>query len=119
MAERPLFSLFLAGVHTLVEGRPYNFYEKELSALNRSYYNRGQAMMRQRMYNTMIHDACPCENVARNAEPAVDCDAMTVAMAYVPWQRWSTVYEPDTAFMQGTLFPDLDKPWLAGGMNYG
>lgn len=37
-----------------------------------------------------------------------------LAMAYVPVQKLSAVYESDVAFQTGTLFPDLDKPWLVG-----
>ena len=37
-----------------------------------------------------------------------------VGMCYVPMQKITTVYEPENAYMQGTLFPDLDKPWLDG-----
>ena len=36
-------------------------------------------------------------------------------MAYVPWQYFTTVYEPDKALEAGTIFPELDKPFLAGG----
>ena len=38
-----------------------------------------------------------------------------LAMAYVPWQYFTTVYEPDRALEVGTIFPELDKPFLAGG----
>lgn len=38
-----------------------------------------------------------------------------VGMAYVPWQQLQTVYEPDRGYTRGTVFPDLDKPFLAGG----
>ncbi|UMZ01938.1 spore coat associated protein CotJA [Roseburia rectibacter] len=34
-------------------------------------------------------------------------------MAYVPWQQFSSVYEPDRALSAGTIFPELDKPFLA------
>jgi hypothetical protein len=40
---------------------------------------------------------------------------MVVAMAYVPWQQWGNVYTVEEAYSKGTLFPDLDKPFLAGG----
>jgi len=46
------------------------------------------------------------------------CDAVDVcplAMAYVPWQRWTTTYEPAVGHHRGTIFPDLDKPWVGGG----
>lgn len=33
------------------------------------------------------------------------------AMAYVPWQYFSTPYEPQKALMVGTIFPELDKPF--------
>ena len=39
-------------------------------------------------------------------------DNFPVAMAYVPWQYWENVYEADKALQQGTLFPELDKPFL-------
>ena len=34
-----------------------------------------------------------------------------LAMAYVPYQSWGNVYEPERALDAGTLFPDLDKPF--------
>ena len=38
-------------------------------------------------------------------------DDPVVAMAYVPFQQWGDVYEPERALDAGTLFPDLDKPF--------
>lgn len=35
-----------------------------------------------------------------------------VAMAYVPWQRWGTLYDPEKGLECGTIFPDLNKPFL-------
>lgn len=35
-----------------------------------------------------------------------------VAMAYVPWQYWNEQYELNKALQVGTIFPDLDKPFL-------
>ncbi|BCN29503.1 spore coat associated protein CotJA [Anaeromicropila herbilytica] len=39
-------------------------------------------------------------------------DHMPVAMAYVPWQYMKDVYEPGDALQIGTIFPELDKPFL-------
>lgn len=36
-------------------------------------------------------------------------------MAYVPWQRWGDYYDPGKAFMRGTMFAVLDKPFTGGG----
>lgn len=38
-----------------------------------------------------------------------------VAMAYVPWQQLEEVYEPEVALRHGTIFPELYKPFMAGG----
>ncbi len=37
----------------------------------------------------------------------------SLAMAYVPMQRLNGTYDLEEAFARGTLFPDLDKPFLA------
>lgn len=36
-------------------------------------------------------------------------------MAYVPWQHWGDYYDPGKAFMRGTMFAVLDKPFTGGG----
>jgi len=35
-----------------------------------------------------------------------------LAMAYVPWQKFQNTYEPDKALAAGTIFPELNKPFL-------
>ncbi len=35
-----------------------------------------------------------------------------LAMVYAPCQPWRNLYEPDRALMCGTLFADLDLPFL-------
>lgn len=35
-----------------------------------------------------------------------------LAMAYVPMQHFKNVYEPDEALQIGTLFPELNKPFM-------
>lgn len=38
-----------------------------------------------------------------------------VAMAYVPFQQIGQIYTPESGLERGTIFPDLDKPFLGGG----
>ncbi len=38
-----------------------------------------------------------------------------LAMAYVPFQQWGKVYDSREGFHKGTLFPDLDFPFMRGG----
>lgn len=35
-----------------------------------------------------------------------------LAMAYVPVQPWGEIYDLDKALQRGTIFADLDKPFL-------
>ncbi len=38
-------------------------------------------------------------------------DLFPVGMAYVPWQQYNTTYELCVGFGEGTIFPELDKPF--------
>lgn len=37
-----------------------------------------------------------------------------VAMAYVPFQQFGPIYMPERGMESGTIFPELDKPFLRG-----
>ena len=39
---------------------------------------------------------------------------LPLAMAYVPPQKWTEVYDKDQALAAGTLFPALDLPFKGG-----
>lgn len=51
-----------------------------------------------------MYNPCPGISPSMIREP--------VAMAYVPWQYFHEVYEPDQALRCGTIFPELNKPFL-------
>ena len=38
-----------------------------------------------------------------------------MVMGYVPMQNWETPYPISHGFMQGTIFPSLDYPFMMGG----
>lgn len=38
-----------------------------------------------------------------------------LAMAYVPWQNFAEPYPPCKALIRGTVFEELDKPFLGKG----
>lgn len=38
-----------------------------------------------------------------------------VGMGYVPWQQWQQTYALDKGFNRGTIFPDLDLPFVMRG----
>lgn len=46
-----------------------------------------------------------------------DCSIFTtqpisLAMAYVPIQQWEQLYEPSLGLKRGTIFAQLDKPFI-------
>lgn len=43
---------------------------------------------------------------------AVPITDAVLAMAYVPMQEYNMVYDVEDALQMGTLFPNLDKPFL-------
>lgn len=36
----------------------------------------------------------------------------SLAMAYVPWQTWRDIYEADKGFHYGTIFKELNMPFV-------
>lgn len=43
-----------------------------------------------------------------------DRHEQVAGMLYVPDQQWGNVYRIEQGFYRGTIFPELDKPWLVG-----
>lgn len=65
--------------------------------------------------------ACmPClyDDSCQNCSIQPPQQKMMPAMAYVPWQRWQSPYEYEEGLKAGTIFPDLNLPFLGaqGGM---
>jgi hypothetical protein len=61
----------------------------------------------------------PNEDVFSNLYPSQQQDDMfpteiSLAIAYIPLQKITTLYDDENAYKVGTLFPDLDKPFLGG-----
>ena len=52
----------------------------------------------------------PCYNTQDDA-----LEGMPIAMAYVPWQNWQQIYDLEQGFCRGTIFKELDKPFLGKG----
>ena len=43
----------------------------------------------------------------------IDCQRLPLAMAWFSFQQYESVYNPEDAMKRGTLFPELDKPFMA------
>ena len=57
--------------------------------------------------------SCGCQSGTPLAPNGGLCQ-MTIGMAYVPWQKWSHTYPMEQGFTRGTIFPELDFPFLMG-----
>lgn len=72
--------------------------------------------------NVPVPTPYPLSRSYENSSPCCDRDdvmeEMPLAMAYVPWQNWRKIYEPEKAFCRGTIFEELDMPFQGrGGCN--
>ena len=41
-------------------------------------------------------------------------EQMPIGMGYVPWQQWNQIYPLEQGFRRGTIFPELDMPFVMG-----
>lgn len=63
----------------------------------------------------MNRERCECvkeernEGCDRGEEPV---DRMAPGMAFVPWQEWKDIYDMEKGLERGTIFEELDKPYL-------
>ena len=39
-------------------------------------------------------------------------NTFSLAMCYVPWQKWQNIYKPENALCAGTIFQELDLDFL-------
>lgn len=64
-----------------------------------------------------IRPARPCPQTGGNRPPQTFLGGRNypVGMGYVPIQSWQQPYTLETAFRRGTIFPDLDLPFMMGG----
>lgn len=72
--------------------------------------------------NCYDDSGCACSRRMPSAFPSSDC-ALTVSerersfpigMGYVPIQSWQGTYPLEQGFRRGTMFPELDLPFMRG-----
>ena len=80
-----------------------NYYQRP--AFRQPYQNRENSREATREINRQ--KPCDVKDKLRKEFP--------VAMAYVPWQRYPEPYPVCKGFIRGTIFEELDKPFLGKG----
>ena len=78
-------------------------------------YGRGECRMPEM---TREKENCRMPDMAREKE---DCymygnGEWPIGMTYVPMQEWKKIYQPDEGFHKGTIFAELDLPFLGRRM---
>lgn len=68
-----------------------------------------------RNMNSRSSDQQPYRDTSSCCDRDDVLEGMPLAMAYVPWQNWRKIYEPEKAFCRGTIFEELDKPFQGIG----
>ena len=68
--------------------------------------------VRANVYNVVCGDKKHCDSCPINKCDFSYVDDFPLAMAYIPMQRFENLYGLDEALCAGTLFKDLDKPFL-------
>lgn len=66
--------------------------------------------------------SCGPEGSPRPSSPVgsgIDALGLPLAIAYVPRQAWRELYEPEKALGRGTVFKELDKPYIREGNRRG
>ena len=66
---------------------------------------------RMERMNPPSDTGCGCDKENRKKTP----EWMSLAMAYVPWQEWRALYEAEKGFHCGTIFAELNKPFMGTG----
>lgn len=86
-----------------MEKMPYNLAEMLRNAEGRS----------RMMDDSHSHNrGCINTNFCMSSPPDMNSGILT--MAFVDMQPMESVYPPETALQRGTLFPDIDKPFMGG-----
>lgn len=70
-------------------------------------------MPEQQMMPSMGCGSMPAQDVCTDTSPG-GVENYPLAMAYVPWQQWEQTYTLDRGLQRGTIFPELDLPFVMG-----
>lgn len=74
--------------------------------------------------NDIVFNSRPAEMRSASDSPSLCCvqaegefpKEAPVGMLYVPYQQWRKVYEPMVGLERGTVFEELDKPFIGERM---
>ncbi len=56
------------------------------------------------------HHECDCHDGSYRSDKCLE--DLPLAMAYVPWQKWRKVCDGAAGLAMGTIFQELNLPWV-------
>lgn len=73
-----------------------------------------------KLSSIVLNAASDSESMGVSDEPSLDCKQpktvlpadMPIGMLYVPYQTWQKIYDPQIGLARGTVFEELDKPFI-------
>ena len=77
--------------------------------------NGGRRAAMQNSNRDARRNPCDREETSANTDRRDSLSELPIAMAYVPWQEWRDIYNPDRALSRGTIFEELDLPFRGAG----
>lgn len=75
-------------------------------------YANGSGGMRERRYGSCGSTRSVCTGKCPDTNDHRHFCSYPLAMGYVPWQMFREVYEPEKGFSCGTIFHELNLPFL-------
>lgn len=93
-------------------------YRCNSSEAMRCNHNGPRGMGMQRQMSMQNREPVGCERKETCCDDRTEYDelsGMPLAMAYVPWQEWRALYEAEKGFHCGTIFAELNKPFMGTG----
>lgn len=59
-------------------------------------------------------EKCPDDDLANANRKTWGLDGYPLASMFAPLQEWRSIYEPDLGMSRGTIFKELDLPFVCG-----
>ena len=89
--------------------------------MERDYRSARERVSEERI-RRLLGESSPRGESQVNASPKRSCCKDSLAMVYSPYQNWQNLYELEPGFCAGTIFKELDKPFVGcrnGGTYHG
>ncbi len=82
-------------------------------------YRTARERVSEERLRRMLEGASSGSATVRGAQNPKKCCMESLAMVYSPIQNWQNINDLESGFSQGTIFCELDKPFLGAYRNGG